>query len=586
MKCKVMNVLAVLFCLVFIVACGGGGSSNFSDGDSTPTNTSDDPTSDADDTPTDPGDVTVQLGSMVEGVFTEGKLVLGLEDGQELAAEASTTVTVTLVTADGELYTEPVDVYFTSDFATDGDVVLTDMVTSENGVAVATYRAKGGEGKDTITAMATLNGVELTATVTIDVDGADVGSIDFISATPEFIALKGTGGPPRSETSVLVFKVVDIFGKGVPNQTINFELSTEIGGLFLSNTTATSNSEGLATTTVNAGNVSTHIRVLAYIPNSYPLISVVSDKLLVSTGLPDQNSITAGPVTLNPEVWLYDNVNVEIVFQAADHFNNFVPDGTVVYFTTKWGAIDDSCSIKDGVCSVIWRSGNPRPGYDEVMDDPDKALVSILAFCIGEESFSDMNGNGFFDAEDIFDVSTDRAEPFRDDDGNGIRDSSEPWWDFNDNGIYDSEPNGIYNGTLCSDSAEEMGLCTTELVYVQDPTITFAMSNSYANISFSQDIIDLRGDQSQTVWISVSDTFGNPLPMGTKILVTTSNGSIASESNFTIPNTLQSPHEYPITLRPFYADNVTSGFLEVTVTSPNGRESRASIPVFDDPLIE
>ena len=96
------------------------------------------------------------------------------------------------------------------------------------------------------------------------VDSADhETSIDFISATPQSIALKGTGGPARSETSVLVFMVVDEYGDPLPDLTVDFELSTEIGGLLLSNSSAVSDSEGLVQTTVNAGNVSTHVRVRA-----------------------------------------------------------------------------------------------------------------------------------------------------------------------------------------------------------------------------------------------------------------------------------------------------------------------------------
>lgn len=397
-------------------------------------------------------------------------------------------------------------------------------------------------------------------------------SIDFISATPETIALKGTGGPPRSETSVLVFKVVDEYGDPLEGETVEFELSTEVGGLSLSDSSAVSGSEGLVQTTVNAGNVSTHVRVHATITDSYPLITVVSDELLVSTGLPDQNSISLGIETFNPEAWYYNNVEVPVIFQAADHFNNFVPDGTVVYFTTEGGSIDDSGTTTDGVCEVTWRSGNPRP---------DDGGVTILAFCIGEESFVDYNGNGFFDEEDLFDLATDMGEPFRDENDSGDYDYGEPFWDFDNNWEF-TPANGIYNGSLCSDAAEVAGLCTKELVYVQKSG-RLIMSGSFAlNISFSPDPIDLRGGRSETVSVTIGDFNNNPMPMGTKIEFTTTNGNIVGNSSFTVPNTNGfGPLVYQVLLEPSENDR-TSGLLQVTVTTPLENITTGYVEVIDD----
>ena len=403
--------------------------------------------------------------------------------------------------------------------------------------------------------------------------GNGAGSINFISATPQTIALKGTGGPARSETSIVVFMVVDEYGDPAPDQTVEFELSTAIGGLSLSNSSAVSNSEGMAQTTVNAGNVSTHVRIHAALAHSDPLITVVSDELLVSTGLPDQNSMTLGAETFNPEAWHYVNVEVPIVLQAGDHFNNYVPDGTVIYFTTEGGSIDDSSTTTDGDCEVMWRTGKPRP---------DDGGVTILAFCIGEESFADYNGNGFFDKEDSFDLATDLAEPFRDDNDSGDYDYGEPWWDYNNNGEFNGVPNGIYNGTLCSDTAEALGLCTTELVYVQR-SIRLVMSGSFAeNIIFSPDPVDLRGGTSQTVSVSVGDLNNNPMPMGTEIEFTTTNGELVGDTSFIVPNNSRlEPLVYHVLLAPS-EDDRTSGTLQIKVTTPKENISTGYVEVLDD----
>ncbi|MDL1962786.1 MAG: hypothetical protein LWW98_00350 [Deltaproteobacteria bacterium] len=517
---------------------------------------------------------TVQMGAIIDGNFVDGQLALSLPPGEVLAAGGSVRVEVVLINSNGDPYTDQVDINFTSDFAEQALSAIDNVVTSDTGSANVIYKATGGDGIDIITATANIGQETLSATTTISVADVIAGSIDFISATPETIALKGTGGPARLETSVLVFKVIDIYGSPVQNDTVEFRLSTGIGGLSLSNSSAVSDSEGLVQTTVNAGNVSTHVRVHATIADSYPLITVVSDELLVSTGLPDQNSISLSAETLNPEGWHYNNVEVPIIFQAADHFNNFVPDGTIVYFTTEGGSIDDSGTIIEGVCEVTWRSGNPRP---------DDGGVTILAFCIGEKSFVDYNGNGFFDEEDLFDSATDMSEVFRDDNDSWDYDYGEPFWDFDNNGEFTGSGNGIYSGTLCSEAAEAAGLCTRELVYVQK-SMRLIMSGSFAvNINFSPDPVDLRGGSSHTVFISISELNNNPMPMGTEIEFTTTNGNIVGDSSFTVPNTnqLDQPLVYPILLEPSENDR-TLGLLQVKVTTPFGNITTESVKVTDD----
>ncbi|MEW5803964.1 MAG: hypothetical protein AB1847_17855 [bacterium] len=400
----------------------------------------------------------------------------------------------------------------------------------------------------------------------------DPYSIEFISATPSTLALKDTGGPHRSEVSILVFKVVDEYGHPTPNQAVKFKLSTEIGGLSLSDPNAVSNPEGLVQVTVKAGNVPTHIRVRATLVADSS-ITIVSDELAVTTGLPDQNSISLSAKTLNPEAWNYNNEEVPIIFQASDHFNNFVPDGTVVYFTTEGGSIRGYDIVKDGVCTVPWRSSEPRPA---------DGRVTILAFCIGEESFIDYNTNGFFDEGDLFDYSTDLAEPFRDDNENGTRDPGEEYWDYNNNGQFDGEPNGIYNGVLCSDTAKAMGLCTEQLVYNQ-ASLVLTMSGSFADITLSPESVDLRGKSGEAVLISIADVNNNPMPSDTTVKVETTNGKIIGESTFKVPCTsCPGPLSFSIFIEPSPDDDKTYGILTVEVTTPKGNKTTEAITVVDD----
>ena len=417
-------------------------------------------------------------------------------------------------------------------------------------------------------------GEEVESPVTIG-----TGFIQFVSATPQNIALLGTGSAERPKTSIVVFKVVDKNGDPSPNMPVEFELTTTIGGLSLSNKSAQSDSDGLVQVVVKAGTVATHVRVMATLTDTSD--TVLSDELVVSTGIPDQDSFSisiSSESLFNPEAWNYDGKTVSVTILAADRFNNPVPDGLAIYFTTEGGAIHPSCTTVNGSCTVEWRSQNPRP---------DDGRVTILATAIGEESFTDVNGNGSFDFEDkvYWDAENlfqgdlrwylqkykDLPDAFRDNNKNGWYDYGEEFFDFDENDV--CEGNYKYNGLLCTYDAEEQGICTKELVHVRDD-IAIVMSGSYADI----DIVSLQvnEDGHRTVTISVSDYNGNSMPGGTTVDVETTNGTIVGETSFEVLNTTE-PLIFQVILEPSEGE-VT---LTMTVTTPKGHETTKSIDVTD-----
>ncbi|NOQ45873.1 MAG: hypothetical protein GQ559_04260 [Desulfobulbaceae bacterium] len=424
------------------------------------------------------------------------------------------------------------------------------------------------------------------------------GFIQFVSATPQNIALLGTGSAERPETSIVVFKVVDENANPSPNMAVTFELTTTIGGLSLINESAQSDSDGLVQVVVKAGTVATHVRVIATLTATSD--TAISDELVVSTGIPDQDSfsicISSGSL-FNPEAWEYNGETVSVTILAADSFNNPVPDGLAIYFTTEGGAIEPSCTTVNGSCAVEWRSQNPRP---------DNGRVTILATAIGEESFTDVNGNGSFDLEDkeYWDIENasqgvpcwllvedddpcwyltcwylkgydDLPDAFRDDNKNGVYDYGEEFFDFDEND--ECKGNYIYNGLLCTDEAEALGICTKELVHVRDD-IVLVMSGSYAVININPSPVDLTGG-GKTVDISVADCNDNSMLAGTTVDVETTNGTIVGETSFEVLNTTE-PLKFEVTLEPSEGDENT-GILTVTVTTPKGHETTESIIVID-----
>ena len=95
-------------------------------------------------------------------------------------------------------------------------------VSTVNGIASSTYVANGCVGTDTITATTNIGGTPYSAQATVTVSAPTVGSIQFISASNDVIAIQGTGGSGLSETSTIVFAVYDQNGNPVPNQAVNF----------------------------------------------------------------------------------------------------------------------------------------------------------------------------------------------------------------------------------------------------------------------------------------------------------------------------------------------------------------------------
>lgn len=459
------------------------------------------------------GVTTVRIGSGFGGAFQGGILQLGVAS---LAAGGSTGVTATFVTNTGNLYTATdVVTTFNSPCVAQGLATITTPITTATGIANANYVATGCSGPDIITATATIDGSTMTASGTVTVAPASVGSIQFISATPTNIALQGNGGAGRSETSTVVFKVVDSTGGPVANSNVAFSLNSSVGGVALSPTSSTTNPAGQVQTVVTSGTVATSVRVTATVVGQQ--IATQSDQLTITTGIPDQDSVSLSIETLNPETWNVDGVEDPVTIRLSDRFNNPVPDGTAVTFTAEGGQVVSQCVTTGGACVVDWTSQNPRPL---------NGRVTILATAIGEESFVDTNGNGTFGGADTF---ADIPEPYRDDNENGARDAAtEPFYDFDVDGVYDAA-DGTFNGLLCESGAN----CGANKTVAVNDSLVVVMSGCDVDTS-----VFLPTATAGSVYSAAfRDLRGQPLPRGTEITFETNNGEILGADSFTYPNT-------------------------------------------------
>ena len=552
-----------------------------------------------------------------------------------------------------QLYVPVQSVEFTSLCSVAGKAVIASPVNTVSGVAKTTYRDNGCGMDDVITATTVVNGARISKTTIMTVYPDYRGQVNFVSASTTNIALKNTGSAERPESSVVLFKVLDRNGKPFQGPRVYFKLSTSVGGVtHVPNQVGNpypfepgkeqgiTDVNGIARTTVMAGTVATPLRVQAMLEHS--VLTAESDQLMVSSGVPAQNSFTLSSSMFNTEGWDVAACTAPsgaiITASLGDYFNNPVPDGTAISFTAEGGSIDASCLTGQdsiiqsdggvlmrkgtpGSCSVRFCAANPRPS---------DGRVTILAHALGEESFIDANGNDRFDAGESY---VDLGEPFRNDravtalnanfqddtfsGGNAVRAGNEPYTDSNGSGAWDRRGDGQYNGVLRAPSS--VNTSPTNTVHVRRALVQ-VLSTSKAQITplgsmpFALDscvdgtpfenavrtlpiaIRDMNGtvfpiNRSASTGQAI-DLSGNPLPAGTTITFAASNGSVVSGRSFVVPNIESASAANWIYSVQMVSDvtqigtvcqlnKVRSGTLTVTVTTPSGQVTMANFGVTD-----
>ncbi|WP_455365268.1 hypothetical protein, partial [Kaarinaea lacus] len=462
----------------------------------------------------------------------------------------------------------------------------------------ATYRAEGCVGDDTVTATGTATfgttTTSISASGTLTIQPAAVGTIEFVSAEPSTIALQGTAGIGLTESSDVTFRVVDDAGRAVSGTTVNFTLSTTVGGITLSRDSGTTSSDGTVQVSVSSGTVSTSVRVVASADTGSGIVTTQSVALAISTGYPDDDSFEIVATKLRPHTWECSGEQVTITAFASDRFNNPAPDGTAVAFQAEGGSIEGSCLITNGQCSVTWTGTDPRPSDSNVPATTNDGRATITATVIGEESYIDAGpSNGRFDDGEFF---TDLPEAFYDINENGVWDTGEEYFDYNENGIHDG-PDGTYNGLLCTQGSTECN--TTMPVLTIMDNLVLVMASREQNLTvfdannaivFQNGVsvgtgITLPNDGSvETLRIEYEDDRGQQPPAGSSIItsVTGTTGEILGGSSTDIvDNAAPGPASFTIALKS--ANNPEDGVLTVTLDMPDSNcgalSESYSIPV-------
>jgi hypothetical protein len=526
----------------------------------------------------------------------------------EISAGATLGLSIALVDQNGQRFLTPSPISFTST-CVDADRSSIDLqVNTINGVAKATYEdisCAGSEGNvDTVVASLILDNSTVTLTRSIAIQGESIGSIGFVSAQPAQIVLQGTGGQNNQTVSTLVFEVLGGLGNPLSQQDVNFSLNTATGGLSLSPEKGITNSQGQVSTRVTSGNVPTSIRVTAEVVTDSDIsVLTQSDLLAVNTGLPDQNSFTLSADNLNPEANNISGQTVNIIVRLADTFNNPVPDGTSISFTTEGGIIEPSCTTTNATCRVTWTSANPR-----VLDH----RITILATAIGHETLFDANGNNSYEDSDGgpiidntdsgFGVSAygvtgfvDHSEAWRDDNENNNRDAAEIFLDYDNDGNFDGDivdPERVFNGPQCI-RGNSCGQGIAASLHVRKALVLVMSSSSalmditdagntiiFSNYQVaSQPSLSIDSGSSLSFSLRFSDSAIQPIASGSTIVISSSAGILAGQINSVMPRTNSPGTRVANFTLTNDVDTPTESTVTSTITSPSGIESRVIFQV-------
>lgn len=285
-------------------------------------------------------------------------------------------------------------------------------LSDANGVASIVVEGRE-RGAGVITAAATIAGTQVSTSLSFAVTPASSASgasasaplsasVEFVGATKQTLNIAGTGSASTSDVS---FRVRDQNGQPLANQLVTFTPTVTTGGLVLQPTSAITDAQGLARTTVTAGNAPTPVRINASTTVNGNPYAVQSLQLSVSSGNPTQKFFSVSAETLNVDGCEVDGVRTTVSARAGDQFGNPVPDGTTINFVTEGGRVGagsiGSCQTSDGRCSVALESQEFRPrGQSPAWNN---CRVSVLAYAVGQETFSDLNSNYRYDQGEPFD---------------------------------------------------------------------------------------------------------------------------------------------------------------------------------------
>ncbi|MFZ5526967.1 MAG: hypothetical protein ACOZE7_09965 [Pseudomonadota bacterium] len=472
-----------------------------------------------------------------------------------LAAYQSTAINFTV---SGASSASPVAIAVSSTCSASNKAVISpSSLTLTSTTGTVSYQDQGCSATDRINVQ--IVGTSQNRSVDVAVAAPLTRAIQFASATPESICLAGSGCPV---SSIVSFKVVDENGVGKPNIVVDFSLD-QPNIATLNQTQGTTDASGIAQVSVSAKSTPSPVRVRAALATDSTL-STVSNALTINAGLPtnDAVSFSAEKYAMNGNL---DGDDSDLRIQLSDRFGNPVPDGTRVNLVAEGASvIPASCTTVDSVCTPVkFVVSNPRPA---------NGRVEVVAYAVGEESYTDANANLAYDLGESF---SDLGEVYLDKNENGVLDtaSGEYITGTAANGVWDSNTyvrasNRFYLSNTVSaprfyvaNSVPGGGYACSTTQIASLPAATLSLAGTTCRASYAFCVRDAN--------TNADALGGNPIASGSIVEVATNaSGGAVSVSNTPIPSTAAVPTLHVVTAQRSACDTplTAGGSVDISFT--------------------
>jgi adhesin/invasin len=315
--------------------------------------------------------IVVRVGQLtdtttVRYIVGEVKTVSLTADSSSLPADGITSATVTAYVYDavGHPVLDGTRVAFTTDIGN-----ITPSAQTVNGRASAQFSSN-------VTGVATIRATvgSIFDEINIQLRPGPPNSI-LLSYNPNTLGVKDSG---RNQSLMVTALVVDSKNNPVSDGTyVAFSLfSSPGGGEVLSSAAPVPTLNGVAQVSLNSGIRSGSVRILARVTDAQgvpivPEVRSVSTEIIIFAGPPfienindrTTSHLSVGARPLNVYGWNVVNNIATVVALVGDKYNNPVPAGTAVYFTTTGGVISTHTGFTDdeGVATVTIHTGQPYP---------------------------------------------------------------------------------------------------------------------------------------------------------------------------------------------------------------------------------
>jgi adhesin/invasin len=496
------------------------------------------------------GGVAQSLQIVLTGAGDPFRIILAA-DSTAISIFGTTGITAQVLDNEGNPVADGTAVFFTTSLAGTG---VTPSGTTVDGLATSIFSAGTQSGVATVIVTAG----SASANISITIGSGPAGSLEFVSAVPTVIGVRGSALPQKS---TITFRVRDVNGNPVRDGTlVTFTLISGVGGGETIEPMQVGTTAGLASTVLTSGMVSGPVRVQASVTVRTITLTSSSTNVSIAGGAPSGAHLGVAPAFRNIAGLVTQGIICPVEAIVGDRFGNPVPQGTAVSFLANAGVIGpQGLSDQLGNASTEIKTGPPTPHVGTVTNlaDARTGLVTIIAVTQGEETFIDSNGNGLFDGPQEFnpsDPELDMPEPFIDHiilcnglpfpspcpsspppilSGNNQFDPTdrfELFIDANRNGRWD-QPNGVWD-------ADKPIFASATVLFTGPTQLTVGVLQTDGTCSGDPSGFAVRdGGASQAFCFLARDPAGRPLVGGTEISVTTSAGAISGTSSVILPDT-------------------------------------------------